>query len=103
MPTRRALPPLDRCFGTRPSQAANWRPFLKRVLSPTAPINAVSFDLAEALAGLAIAEDFAYPAIVGCNSPIQFSQFLPQLPHQGTDQFAEIVIAACDEFGKAAS
>ncbi len=28
MPNKRARPPLDRFFGTRPSQAANWRPFL---------------------------------------------------------------------------
>ena len=45
-----------------------------------------SFDLSEALAGLAVAEHLAYPAIVGCNSPIQFSQFLPQLHHERTDQ-----------------
>src|ERR1700729_19639 len=56
-----------------------------------------SLDLAEALAGFAVAEDFAYSAIVGCNSPIQFSQFLPQLPHERTDQLAEVVIAVCDD------
>ena len=62
-----------------------------------------SFDLAEAPAGLAVAEDFAYPAIVGCNSPIQFNQFLPQLAGERTDELTEVVIAACDDLGEAPS
>ena len=30
IPSSRARPPLDCCLGTSPSQAANWRPFLKQ-------------------------------------------------------------------------
>src|SRR5215475_15626487 len=48
-----------------------------------------AFDLAEALARLAIAEDLPYSTIVGCNSPIQVDQFLLQLPHERPDQLAE--------------
>lgn len=42
LPNSRAHPLLYRRFGTRPSHPANWRPFLKQVLSPTAAINAVA-------------------------------------------------------------
>ena len=30
IPNNRDFPPLDRCLGTKPNQAANWRPFLKQ-------------------------------------------------------------------------
>ena len=62
-----------------------------------------AFDLAEALARLAIAEDLPYSTIVGCNSPIQFDQFLLQLPHERPDQLAEPASAACDGLGEATS
>lgn len=62
-----------------------------------------AFDLAEALARLAVAEDFPYSAIIGCNSPLQFCQFLPQIPHERTHQLAEAVIAACHDLGVATS
>ena len=62
-----------------------------------------AFDLAEALARLAIAEDLPYSTIVGCNSPIQFDQFLLQLPHERPDQLAEAASAACDDLGEATS
>lgn len=42
MPSQVGLPPLECWRGTRPSQAASWRPFLKVVASPTAATHAVA-------------------------------------------------------------
>lgn len=42
MPKSRALPPLDLCLGTSPSQAANSRPFRKQLWSPAAATRAVA-------------------------------------------------------------
>ena len=42
MPPSRSFPPLDRCCGTRPSHAANWRPDLNCRGSPTVAMMALA-------------------------------------------------------------
>lgn len=42
IPNSREFRPLDLCLGTNLSQAANWRPFLKQIRSPTAATRAVA-------------------------------------------------------------
>ena len=56
IPCNKTLPPLERCRGTSPNQAANSRPLLKHLASPIDATNAVAVsgpipgDLSEFLA-----------------------------------------------------
>ncbi|MER9390127.1 hypothetical protein [Mesorhizobium sp. M0435] len=81
---------------------------MKQVLSPTAAINAVAVigsmpSILPRRWQARCCGRFSYPAIVGCNSPIQFSRFLSQIAHERTHHLAEAVIAACDDLGEATS
>jgi hypothetical protein len=62
-----------------------------------------AFDLPKPLALLAVAEDFPYPPLIGCYSPIELGHFRLQFPHERPNQVAAAVIAAADNLSEAAS
>src|SRR6478609_6495946 len=51
-----------------------------------------ALDLRKSSALLAGTEDLPYPAIIDCNAIVEVSYFLLQIPHKGSDHFAEAVI-----------
>jgi hypothetical protein len=77
---RRVLPPLEYCWGTSPSHAANCRPFLNAFPSPIAATIAVAvvaphtFELHHTLRRLTLASKPCDPAVVGGNPLVQVSE-----------------------------
>ena len=108
MPNKRARPPLDLCFGTRPSRSRE----LTAVLEAASIAHggdqgccrhgADAFDLAKPLARLAGTEDFLYPPVIGCNAGIKLCQLRLQAPHERSDHLAETVVDVSHDYGKAA-
>jgi hypothetical protein len=108
IPGSRALPPLDRGLGTSPSQAADSRPFLKQLRSPTAATSAVAVtgpmpSISPMRRHISsVRKQVSEPPVAGRDASVELREFLARIADEFQDQIAPTNIFAIHDLREGA-